>query len=53
MKFLFHRAPRRPLRSILLELHATGVLQVFRRHSFLRLWEPLRETARPESDFAN
>jgi hypothetical protein len=30
-------------RSILLDLHHTGVLQVFRRHSIFRVWVPLRE----------
>jgi hypothetical protein len=46
----FFRALTRPVsrrtvchRSTLLELHRRGVVQIFRRHSLLRLWEPLRE----------
>lgn len=34
---------RRILRFTLLDLHATGLVQVFRRHSIFRLWAPLRE----------
>jgi hypothetical protein len=34
---------RRTLRFTLLDLHATGLVQVFRRHSIFRLWAPLRE----------
>lgn len=44
MKFFSQPLRRsRPLRSTLLELHTTGVVSVFRRHSLLRLWVPLRE----------
>lgn len=46
----FFRALTRPVtrrtvrrRTTLLELHRRGVVQVFRRPSFFRLWEPLRE----------
>lgn len=46
-------ARRRPLRFTLLELHTTGVLQVFRRHSLFRLWAPLRENFDADQDFAN
>jgi hypothetical protein len=31
-------------RATLRDLHSFGVIHVFRRHSFFRLWEPLRET---------
>ena len=46
MKFLFSRPPflqRR--RSMLRDLHAFGHVGVFRQHSILRIWEPLRESA--------
>ncbi len=43
MKFFTKPAPRRPLRLTLIDLHTTGVIQVFRTHSFFRLWTPLRE----------
>ena len=33
----------RTLRFTLLDLHTTGVVSVFRRHSFFRVWVPLRE----------
>jgi len=36
-------APRRTLRFTLRELHTAGTIRVFRRHSFLNLWAPLRE----------
>ncbi len=39
-KFFFRRASLRP---VLRELCATGVISVYRSHSLLRLWEPLRE----------
>ena len=42
---------RRTLRFTLLELHATGVVQVFRRHSIFRLWTPLREAFTGRSGF--
>jgi hypothetical protein len=41
--FFTHPASPRPLRFTLLALHASGVIQVYRRHSILRVWEPLRE----------
>ena len=42
MKFLLW--PRRKnYRTTLLDLHRCGVIHVFRRHSFFRLWEPMRE----------
>jgi hypothetical protein len=52
MKFLPKSSSRRPLRFSLIELHATGVIQVFRRHSLFRLWEPLREPVDRGNDFA-
>jgi hypothetical protein len=42
---------RRTLRLTLLQLHATGVVQVFRRHSIFRLWTPLREAFTGRSSF--
>jgi hypothetical protein len=44
-------APRRPLRFTLLELHTSGVLRVFRRHSLFRLWAPLRESFDADESF--
>ncbi len=43
-------APRRPLRFSLLDLHSTGVIQVFRTHSLFRLWTPMRENFDAEQD---
>ena len=44
MKFLFRSLPsRRNHRAVLRDLHAFGIVNVFRRHSIFRLWEPLRE----------
>ena len=49
MRFLFSHRPNR--RSTLRDLHAFGILNVFRRPSIFRLWEPLRETPiRSEND---
>jgi hypothetical protein len=45
MKFLFRSSPSHVFRSTLLDLHSSGVMQVYRRHSLLRLWVPLRENA--------
>jgi hypothetical protein len=54
----FFRALTRPIstrtfrrRSTLLDLHRRGVVQVFRRHSLFRLWEPLRENPVRHDDF--
>lgn len=44
MKLFAKPSRPRTLRFTLLDLHATGVVRVFRRHSIFRLWEPLRET---------
>jgi hypothetical protein len=44
MKFFTKSSPPRTLRFTLLDLHSTGVVSVFRRHSFFRVWVPLRET---------
>lgn len=38
----------RTLRFTLLDLHTTGVVSVFRRHSFFRVWVPLRENLTSE-----
>ncbi|MGH7958558.1 MAG: hypothetical protein ACREH8_16320 [Opitutaceae bacterium] len=35
-------------RSILRDLYAFGIVDVFRRPSIFRIWEPLRETAPAE-----
>ena len=44
MKLFSRPSPRaRTLRLTLLDLHTTGVVSVFRRHSFFRIWVPLRE----------
>lgn len=46
------RLPFRPRRrhpnhrSTLHDLYVYGLVSVFRRHSILRVWEPLRETSR-------
>jgi hypothetical protein len=48
MRFLFLRRPNR--RPMLRDLHAFGLLNVFRRPSLFRLWEPLRETPRQGGD---
>jgi hypothetical protein len=53
IKFFTKPAPRRPLRFTLLDLHTTGVIQVFRAHSFFRLWTPLRENFDTDQDFAS
>lgn len=45
----FVRRPNR--RATLLELHRRGVVQIFRRHSIFRLWEPLREHPIRDHDF--
>lgn len=55
MKFFFtsSSSPSRALRSTLIDLYSTGVMQVFRRHSLRRLWVPLREDAsRQENSWA-
>lgn len=39
-KFFSRRANLRP---VLRELYSSGVISVYRSHSLLRLWEPLRE----------
>ena len=51
MKFFCKPAPRRPLRFTLLELHTSGVIRVFRRHSLFRLWTPLRENLDTDESF--
>lgn len=52
MKFLHAFAPRSNRRALLRDLHAFGLVSVFRRHSLLRLWEPLREHSSHREDFA-
>jgi hypothetical protein len=44
MKFFILRSrPNR--RSLLRDLHAFGIVSVFRRDSIFRIWEPLREAS--------
>jgi hypothetical protein len=43
MKFLFRFSSRPTHRARLRDLHAFGLVHVFRRPSLFRLWEPLRE----------
>jgi len=52
LKFFAKPAPRRTLRFTLLELHTSGVIRVFRSHSLLRVWEPLRENPDSAENFA-
>lgn len=33
-------------RATLRDLYTSGLVSIFRRHSVLRMWEPLRETPR-------
>jgi len=40
--------PRPNRRATLLDLHRFGIIRVFRRHSILRAWQPLRETTPTE-----
>jgi len=46
-------APRRTLRGTLMQLHTSGVIRVFRRHSFLNVWAPLRENLDGNEGFAD
>jgi hypothetical protein len=43
MKFLLSFVSRPNRRGMLRDLHAFGIVSVFRRDSIFRLWEPLRE----------
>ena len=52
LKLFLQPAPRRTLRFTLLELHSSGVIRVFRSHSLLRVWEPLRENVDAGENFA-
>lgn len=48
----FRTLVRRPNhRATLLELHRRGVVQIFRRHSIFRIWEPLREHPSRTEDY--
>ena len=49
MKILSFSRPNR--RSVLRDLYAFGILNVFRRHSIFRIWEPLREVPRSSDEF--
>jgi hypothetical protein len=43
MKFLHLFVLRSNRRALLRDLHAFGIVRVFRRPSIFRIWEPLRE----------
>jgi hypothetical protein len=51
MRLLPHFLARRDRRATLRELHYTGILSIYRSHSVLRLWEPLREHPSRQHDF--
>jgi hypothetical protein len=51
MKFILSFTSRPNRRSILWDLHAFGIVNVFRRPSIFRVWEPLRETPRAIDEF--
>ena len=53
MNFFRALLPRPNRRATLLELHRRGVVQIFRRHSLFRLWEPLREHPARTDPFAD
>jgi len=57
MKSLLSFRPTSPVsknhRSTLLALHRSGMMQVFRRHSFFRIWVPLREAFTGSDRFSN
>lgn len=47
--------PQPDRRATLRDLYTSGLVSIFRRHSVLRVWEPLRETprvVRPETEDA-
>jgi hypothetical protein len=44
--------PRPNRRSVMRDLYTFGLLDVFRRPSIFRIWEPLRETPR-DTDESN
>ncbi len=48
LKRLFTPRPPAGRRATLRDLYAFGLVSVFRRHSVLRVWEPLRETPPPD-----
>lgn len=52
MKRFFSFRPRSHRRSMLRDLHAFGLVRVFRQHSLFRLWEPLRESPRRDDSYA-
>lgn len=52
MKYLFRFKTRSHHRAMLRDLHAFGIVQVFRQPSLFRIWEPLRETPRHEESDA-
>ena len=53
MNFFRSLLPRPNRRATLLDRHRRGVVQIFRRHSIFRLWEPLREHPARTDDFAD
>ena len=50
MKLFLALKPRPNRRSMLRDLHAFGIVRVFRRPSIFRIWEPLRESPRDPED---
>jgi hypothetical protein len=53
MKIFFRLPSSSTRRSILRDLHAFGIVSVFRRPSLFRIWEPLREQPSRSEEFAN
>jgi hypothetical protein len=51
MKLLLSFVSRPNRRTVLRDLHAFGIVRVFRRPSIFRLWEPLRENPRNVEEF--
>ena len=52
MKFFRFSLLSQNRRTTLRDLHAFGILSVFRRPSLFRIWEPLRENPRDAEEFA-
>jgi hypothetical protein len=48
LSFLTLFRPNR--RSVLRDMYAFGIVNVFRRPSIFRIWEPLRETPRTSDE---
>lgn len=52
MRFLLSFVSRPNRRTLLRDLHAFGIVHVFRRPSIFRIWEPLRETPHSSEEYA-